>query len=195
MPVNQRTIWKRRAVLMAAVGLIIAIPATIAVRAGDDDAPAPPVAAQPELPPLGDVEFDRELGVELRLPQGWRRQRRHGALVFRSPDRRVAIAISAPGPDEDAREVQDQAVTALTRRYRRVEVIDRARHRTLGGRPASTAALTALSVGDRSPLRILVGVARGERKAYLIEVVATGSDPGGALVGAQLLLQHLKLEG
>jgi hypothetical protein len=193
---DQRTIWKRRAALMAVVGLLVAIPVTLIVRGGgDDDGDDSPPPAEPQIPEVGDVRVDRKLGVELRLPAGWKRNREKEAVSFRSDDGSVLIAISAPGPEEDVRAIHRAAVEAVERKYRAVEVVDRDAKARLGGRPADLTAISARQPKDRSPLRILIVTARGEKRAYLVEVFAAGEDPNAALVEAQVLLNNLRVEG
>ena len=190
-------IWKRRAALMAAVGLLVAIPVTIAVRGGGDDdreGPQPP-PTELEAPPVGDPEFDRKLGVELRLPEGWKRKKEGDAVTFRSKDGTVLIAISAPGPADDAGAIQNAAVDAIDAQYKKVEIVSRSKKQRLGRRPAQTAAVTAEHPKRGTPLGILVSTASGDKRAYLVEVFASGSDPNAALVEAQVLLNNLRLEG
>ncbi len=184
-------IWKRRAVLMAIVGLVIAIPVTIIVRGGGDEEEAP-AASEPDLPEVGAVQFDRDLGVELRLPSGWKRKREGDAVTFQSRDRTVLIAVSTPGPKDDVAAIQDAALAAVKSEYRAVEVVDSSEKRKLGGRPAQVVVISARHPKDRAPLRILVATAKGERRAYLVEVFASGSE---GLVEAQVVLNNLSLEG
>jgi hypothetical protein len=180
---------------MAVVGLLVAIPVTLIVRGGDDDSDSPPPpAAEPEVPAVGQVRIDRKLGVALRLPAGWKRSKEKDAVSFRSDDGSVLIAISAPGPEEDAKEIQRAAVEAIESKYRAVEVVNRDGKTRLGGRSAELAAISARQPKDRSPLGILVVTAKGEKRAYLAEVFAAGEDPNAALVEAQVLLNNLRLK-
>jgi hypothetical protein len=186
-----RTIWKRRAILMAVVGLLIAIPVTIAVRGDGGDGEQAPEPT-PDVPAVGEVQFDRDLGVELRLPEGWKRKRKDDVVTFKSEDGTVLIAISAPGPEDDVDAIQAAAIDEIKSQYRGVEVVDSKKKRKLGGRPAQVAVISARHPKDRAPLRILVGTAKGEQRAYLVEVFASGSQ---GLVEAQVLLNNLSLEG
>jgi hypothetical protein len=190
------TVWKRRIALMAVVALVIAIPATIAIRGGDDDGEGDAApAAQTEAPEVGKLELDRSLGVELRVPAGWKRKKEGEAVTYRSDDETVLIAISAPGPAGDFEEIQDAAVDAIESEYRRVEVVKRSSKQRLGGRRAETAAIAATNPKQGTPIRILVVTAKGEERAYLVEVFAAGSDPNASLVEGQALLNNLRLEG
>lgn len=192
---DQRTIWIRRVALMAIVGLIVAVPLTIALRGDDDDSEPAPEAA-PAPPPLGQLERNRRLGVRLRLPDGWKQKERKagGAVAYLSGDRSVLVAISAPGPASDADSIQKAAVDAIKGQYRAVDVVDTFSRRRLGRRPAETAAISARNPKTRDPVRILVSTAKGEKRAYLVEVFAAGSDPTAAQVEAQAVLNGLRLQ-
>jgi hypothetical protein len=179
---------------MAGIGLLVAIPVTILASDGDEDDAAPVAIAPPEAPELGDVKVDRQLGIEFRLPSGWERSKEKAALSLRSDDGSVLIAISAPGPSDDAKQIHRAALDAIESKYRAMEVVSRDRRARVAGRPAEVAAISARQPKDRSPLRILVATAKGEKRAYLIETFAAGEDPNAALVEAQLLLNELRLE-
>ena len=192
---DQRTIWKRRAALMAVIALIVAVPVAIALGGGSnepDPAADPPQTAAPEL---GEVDSDRKLGVVLRLPDGWTRRDEKDAVAYRSADRSVLVAVSAPGPAGDADSIQSAAVDAVKGQYRGVDVIKTSSRGRLGRRPAETAAIAARNPKTRDPVRILVSTAKGERRAYLVEVFAAGSDPTAALIQAQAVLNGLQLNG
>ena len=192
---DQRTIWKRRAVLMAVIALIVAVPVAIALGGGSnepDPAADPPQAAAPEL---GEVDSNRSLGMVLRLPDGWTRTDEKDVVAYRSADRSVLVAISAPGPAGDADSIQLAAVDAVKGQYRGVKVIKTSSRGRLGRRPAETAAIAARIPKTRDPVRILVSTAKGERRAYLVEVFAAGSDPTAALIQAQAVLNGLQLNG
>jgi len=192
---DQRTIWKRRSALMAVVALIVATPVAVALGGGGDEpdpAADPPQAAASEL---GKVDSDRKLGVVLRLPDGWTRRDKGDALAYRSADRSVLVAISAPGPARDADSIQSAAVDAIKGQYRRVDVSGASSRGRLGGRPAETAAIAARNPKTRNPIRILVSTAKGDKRAYLVEVFAAGSNPTAALIQAQAVLNGLRLKG
>ena len=194
---DQRTIWTRRVALMAVVGLIVAIPVTIALGGGDDEPEPAPEATEPSAPQLGQLERHQRLGVRLRLPDDWKRKERkgHDAVAYRSKDGTVLVAISSPGPASDANSIHKAAVGAIKGQYRAVDVVDKLSRGRLGQRPAETAAIAARNPKTRDPMRILVSTAEGRKRAYLVEVFAAGSDPNAALVEAQAVLNELRLQG
>jgi len=191
MDADEKEIWKRRIALMAVIALIVAIPVTIVLRGGSGD-------SEPTVTPVSptrDGEFDRDVGVELRLPKGWERERKESFVVFRSKDRHVLISVSVPGPASDAGEIHKEAIDTLEETHDAVEVVDRAKGKQLGGRPAQTAVISARNPENQNDLRILIATAKGEDLAYLVEVFAAAPNAGRALAEAQALLNGLRLVG
>ncbi len=193
MTPNSRTIWKRRVLLMAVVAVVVGVPVTIVVRAGDDDAGAPDAAAI-DLPSLERTKYDRHLGVELRLPRGWHGKREQGVLGLRSADAGTRIAISAPGPAADADELYDETLAELRGSYEGFKLLKELNHSMLGGLRARVATIGAVPQGG-GETRLLVATASGEHRAYLVVVSTSGSESGKSLVEAQALLNELKLVG
>jgi hypothetical protein len=192
---DQRTIWRRRAVLMAAIALIVAVPLTIALRGGEDEPGTAPEAAALATSRL-EIQRKPRLDVALRVPDGWTRKQRAGsAIAYRSKDRSVLVAISSPGPVDDAGSIHEAAVSGIKGQYRAVDVVKASTRSRLGGQPARTAAIAARNPKTRDPVRILVATAKGRKRAYLVEVFAAGSDPTAAHVEAQVVLAGLRLQG
>ena len=186
-----RTIWKRRAVLMAAVGLIAAVPVTLLVRDGDEEQPATTTATPP--PPLGPKQRDRGIGVRYRVAKDWRETREASAIRLRSRDRAAQVVIASPAPASKADAVRDEALAAIRSGYERVEIA-RGSGPRLGGLRTKGAVISART-RDGAPLRILVAVARGERRAYLVEVFTAGGVPAERLREAQATLNSLRFLG
>ncbi|MDQ3571377.1 MAG: hypothetical protein M3383_00775 [Actinomycetota bacterium] len=184
-------VWTRRIALMAVIGLIVAIPVTIVIRGrgGDSEPTITPVS------PTRGGEFDRDVGVELRLPKGWSRERKEGFVVFRSKDRHVLISVSVPGPVSDVGVIQQQAIDAIGETHEAVEILDRDKGRRLGGRPAQIAVIAARNPENQNDLRILIATAKGENLAYLVQVFAAAPNAGQALAEAQALLNGMRLVG
>lgn len=193
MDADEKEIWRRRVGLMAVVGLVVAIPITIMIRGGDGASEPTITPATP--PQVGEIEFERDIGVELRLPDDWERERRNGAVVFRSDNNRVLIAISVPGPARDVGLIHQQAIDSLNESYDAVQVVDRINDKELGGRPAQSAVISARNPEKKSELGILVATAKGENLAYLVQVFAAAPNPGEALAEGQALLNGLRLVG
>lgn len=156
---------------------------------GGDD----PVQSELERKVAGLTESleDPKTGISARWPEAWEQQKRDGAFVFRSPDRRLAISISTPAPARDADDLRKGVISTIEEEYRKATV----RHgkgRTIGGLPAKGAVIEARRrSGDR--LRILVAVAKGRKRAYLLEVLTAPETRSDTLVDGQLILSSVQL--
>ncbi len=177
---------------MGVVGLVVAIPVTLALRSGDGQ--QSPISV-PDPPGLGALEFDRDLGIEVQLPDGWTRERKGGAVVFRSSDERVVVAVTAPGLPREADTIHDDAVASLEAEYDDVEVGPKSDQAVFDGRSARTTALGARNPESDDELAVLVATARGRDVAYLIEVFAAAPNAGAALAEGQALLNAMRLVG
>ena len=85
-----------------ALAWLAAFCAAVAVGAcGEDDEPAPPerpretVDRLPELPTGWKPYVNRRVGFAMGMPPGWRAAHRGASTLLRSPDRLVAVSISA----------------------------------------------------------------------------------------------------
>jgi hypothetical protein len=180
---------------MLALGLIVAVPATVLV-ADDDEADQPPPApfpiaqGSPSTPALGTGGHDRGLDISYRVPSGWREKKQASAVRLRSGDRSAEIVIAAPAPASEAESVLDEALAAIRDGYRKVEVAPGS-GREVGGLDARGAVVTATTGGVE--LRILVAVATGRGRTYLVEVFTTAAIPAARLREAQIALNSLRL--
>lgn len=194
MHAEPKLIWRRRVLLMFAVALAVGIPLTIALR-GDDDGKRKPATPNFDPPALGELKFERRLGVELRLPEGWTKSAESDVLQLRSPSRRVGLSIAAPALRDSAPAVLDDAVATLKRQYRDVRKISRARKQAVGGLEGNGFAFTARAPKAKTPLFVLVLTARGRRLAYLVELFVTGASPTQALEDGGTALRFVRLRG
>lgn len=135
---------------------------------------------------------DAKIKVSGRLPRGWKARRRGGGVHLRSADRGAVVAISAPAPRGQTREVLDALVSELESEYRDVHphtIPDK----HIAGRPARSLVLTATNRKGIG-LHVLASAVRGHHRTYLIEVFVT-QHPGNRLPEAQEILNSLKLRG
>jgi hypothetical protein len=186
-------VWKRRVVLMAAVGLVVAIPVTLLVRGGSGQQTTAP-AATPAIPQQfrlhGEVRL-HDLGVAVKVPDSWSATRKRSTVRLRSADRTTALAVAAPGAAGKHRQVLGSELEAIRDGYRDVHVT-RGVGKTVGGLPAKGAVVSARTrSGTR--LRILLAVASGEDHTYLVEVFSAANAPPQRLIQAQLALRTLTL--
>lgn len=192
MSTDPRTIWKRRIVLMAIVGLAVAIPVTLLI--GEKDEPAAPEAIVVPDPQLQATEYDRDLGLELKLPDGWTKKRSKDVLTLSSADKAARVAISAPGPAEDANQLHSEVIAGLRDTYKSVETLNKLPSTSIGDLKGKATALAVTTKGG-DDMRILVSTAKGDKRAYLVVVFTRADDPGESTLEAQALLNEVKFVG
>jgi hypothetical protein len=195
---TSRQIWRRRTVVMAVVGLLVAIPVVLVVGGGSQESAssegnvsgasrgATPLTPGSELRPR---RVDRRVGVSYRFPRAWGSTVEAGALRLFGPRRHVAVAVSSPAAAGRSERVLDTALAALRRNYEGVEV-DRGSGRRLGGLEADGAVVRAR--GEHGPLRILVAVVEGEQRTYLSQVFSAEGAPTRDIADAQRILNSLR---
>jgi hypothetical protein len=102
------------------------------------------------------------------------------------------VVIAAPAPAADAELLLEQTLEAFEAEYDEVDIVPGS-GRKVGGIEAEGAVVDAAAGGER--LRILVAVAPGEKRAYLVEVFTTGGVSTESLRQAQAALNSLELKG
>ncbi|GEM_PF-2595809 len=190
-PAVPAAIWRRRALVMGVVGLLVAIPITLLAHSGGHGGRAVKTAG-PRVQ-LNPRVVDSRLEVSYRVPRGWHDSERAGLIELRSGDAATAVSIGAPAGAPAYARVLSDALSAIRDRYSNVRVSARSSGR-LGGLPARTVALTATSPSGM-PLAIAVTGARGKARAYLIEVFTNTRGAPASLVQAQALLNSLRPSG
>jgi hypothetical protein len=187
---DRGAIWRRRVALMAAVALVVAIPLTLLIGDDDDDAVEAPVATAPALNP---VAGDRSLDVNYQVPEGWTERKKAKAIQLQSRDRSTLIAIAAPAKASEAGRLLKDTLAAFRSGYEDVDVRPGA-GKQVGGLDAKGAVITA-KTPDGNELRIVVAVAKGKKRAYLVEVFTAANADPERVVEAQVALKSLRLEG
>lgn len=193
---TSQAIWRRRVALMAAVGILVAIPVTLLVRDGDGDEeplPTQPATTATQPPPdLGPGVDDPGLAVTYRTPQDWEESKEASAIRLSSPDSSAEIVIAAPAPAADADLLLEQTLDAFESQYDDVDIAPGG-GRDVGGIEANGAVVRAAQ--GEEELRILVAVAAGEERAYLVEVFTATDVSAERLREAQVALNSLELNG
>lgn len=113
-------------------------------------APVAPAGPRPSLPDGWRRVRDAAAGFTIGVPPGWSARRNGGALVLRSRDRTLAIAVgadrTAPGRHASPRAYAEQAIDSLTG-YRRLRTTAA---RPLAGAPYPGARATATGTYART---------------------------------------------
>lgn len=183
------TIWRRRALLMLVIGLVIAIPLTLLLRNSGEDEPKPEAGSIAEEFPLNPAVGDTEIEAVYQVPKGWKLERKGEALTVISEDGAVRIGITSP--DGEPAEILDSALAELESLYDNVQVKQGATK--VGGKPAKGAVVSASQ--DGLDVRIVVAVSEGEKRDYLLEVLTAATAKPGDVGGAQRFLNSLEFEG
>jgi hypothetical protein len=181
---------------MAVVGFAVAVPATLLLDdEDDDDGPAPASISlaieEPRVPALGPGGTDPGIGVSYRVPRDWTETKEASAIRLRSGDRSAEIVIAAPAPASESKTVLDDALAAIEQGYDDVEIA-RGSGREIGGLDAEGAVVSASA--DGVALRIVVAVATGGDRTYLVEVFTAAQIAPERLREAQAALNSLEFE-
>jgi hypothetical protein len=186
-------VWRRRVVVMAVLGFLVAVPVTLLLRGGDDDPQGGDTARRvAEVPRLHAAVRDDAIGVRYRVPLGWSQSKEASVIRLRSGDRTAGLTISAPAPAGEAQAVLESAIGAIRENYLGAEVQRRFADRRIGGLAASSAIVAARNPED-TPLRFLLNAASGDTRTYLVEVYSVEGAAGRSLVAGQVLLRALRL--
>lgn len=178
---------------MGIVGLLVAIPVTILASGGGDAPPIGPLAEiEVKAPEVGPKKVEQSLGVELRVPEGWTREQKRNVLELQSKDRAARVAISAPGPAADAKQLHSEVIAGLRDSYRDFDVARNIDKAPLGGlKGQATVASGTPPKKSETTQRILVTTAEGKQRAYLVAVFTAG-DPSSSVLEAQALVSNLR---
>lgn len=183
---------RRRSSAIAVVVLLAGV--GIGGLTGGESDPDPPAPPMPAAPRGGAQVALEQIGAALKRPPGWSLSRGARELVFRSRDRAAVLSISSPpqGPSTAAALLKS-ALRAIRRSYSDVTARP-GDGRRVAGLPTSGVVVSARNRrGVR--VRVLVAAAQGRRRAWLVQVFATGGSSTARLVEAQVALRSLRLEG
>ena len=132
---------------------------------------------------------DAARGILARYPAEWKQEKRSGLIMLESGDRCVSITLAAPKPAGGADALLDDTVAAVKRNFPGAQV-ERGAGQRVGGL-AGSAAVLEVKNPDGDPVRVLITVGRGERFAYLTQVVLRDPACGDALVDSQLVVNSI----
>lgn len=180
---------------MLVVGLAVAVPVTLVLSEEKNEPQTPPDAISADLPELRPATFDKDLEVRMRLPKGWTQNRKEGVLLLKSADGQARVALSSPGPDEDADQLHSEVLAAFGDAYERFEIGTKKKKAKIGGLRGESSSMEARAKGEAQELGIVVSTAAGKKRAYLVVAYTPLVQPGTSTVEAQALINELKLVG
>jgi len=179
-----------------AIGVVLIATAVIGglvlLFAGDDDSGSQtsPQASQLQDKFLAHTVVEPDKGISVRRPANWSVTKNDGTITLRSKDRCLAMTLSAPQGADKAKGLRDDAIALFKSSFDNAKLRP-APDSPVGGIPTTS---DALSVTDQkgNQIQILLSVGKGEKYAYLTEVVVRDPRCQGALQLAQVVLSSIQ---
>ena len=180
-----------------AIGVVLIAAALIGglvlLLAGDDDdsgSQASPQASELQDEFLAHTVVEPDKGISVRRPANWSVSKGDGTITLRSKDRCLAMTLSAPQGADKATGLRDDAIALFKSSFDNAKVRP-APDSPVGGIPTTS---DALSVTDQkgNSIQILLSVGKGDKYAYLTEVVVRDPRCQGALQLAQVILSSIQ---
>ena len=195
-----RELWGRRSVAIGAVlvaaAVIGGIILLISGGGGSDKGSSGSAGRSPQATKALQDKFLRHTvvlpddGISVRRPAGWKDSKNNGVITLRSADRCVALNLSAPPDANGANALRRDALAALKRGYKNVDVAA-AGHAQVGGIPTTSNSITLTdSKGDRR--RVILSIGNGKKNTYLTEVVLGNPSCAADLAMAQIALTSVQ---
>jgi hypothetical protein len=126
-------------------------------------------------------------GYEAAYPAEWVVAERKGIVNLESPDRCIAISLSAPVPTAQAGRLERDLTASLRRTYGKLKVVRRSER--IGGKPTRTSFVAVRSkTGD--PVVVRQSVTPGAELAHLTQVIQRAppceaySEQAGLILGS-----------
>jgi hypothetical protein len=133
---------------------------------------------------------DGEKGIAARIPKGWEESREQDLINLESGDRCVSVSLAAPAPSGDTGKLLDETIDGLRGQFKGAQV-QRGAGQDVGGLD-SRGAVLEVKGPNGDPVRVLITVGRGERFAYLTQVVLRDPACGESLVDSQLVVNSIE---
>jgi hypothetical protein len=128
-------------------------------------------------------------GISVRRPADWKDTRADNLITLRSHDSCVGMTLAAPPGESNPEALLSSSLSLLKRSYRNLKT-QRVPSGQVGGIPTTT--YTVFGQQGGTPVRILLSVGKGQKHAYLTEVVLRDPSCQGALQRAQVILSSVQ---
>ena len=122
----------------------------------------------------------------MRRPASWKVNKKGGVTNIQSKDRCLAMQLSAPVPAGRANALRKDGIAVLRSQFKNAKVQPASSSR-IGGVPTTSNAIT-FTDPKGNHVRVLLSVGKGQKNAYLTEVVVRDPSCQGDLQLAQLML-------
>ena len=134
------------------------------------------------------VEADK--GIAVRRPADWSDDKNHGVITLQSHDRCLAMTLAAPEDADKANGLREDSLALLKRSFGNAKV-GPAPDSPVGGIPTTSDALSFTDEKGRQ-IKVLLSVGKGDKYAYLTEIVVRDSRCQGDLQLAQVVLSSIQ---
>jgi hypothetical protein len=165
--------WGRRSVAIGVllIGLAIIGGIVLLLTGGGNDNGS---KTSPQVKELQDrflkhTVVDVEKGISVRRPKDWQDSKNNHVITLTSQDRCLTMTLSAPVDASKANGLHDDSIAVLKRSFKNAQVGPAPNGQQIGGIPTRSNTLRVTEKGH--PVRILLSVGKGDKYAYLTEVV------------------------
>jgi hypothetical protein len=157
--------------LLLALAIIGGLVLLIAGGDGDNNSKASPQVSELQDRFLKHTVVDVQKGISVRRPKAWRDSKRDHNITLQSSDRCLTMTLSAPAESSKANGLHDDAIRGLKQLFgnAKVSVRPTPNGQQIGGIPTRSNTLTFTEKGQQK--RVLLSVGKGDKYAYLTEVV------------------------
>ena len=185
--------WKRRIIVMGVLAILIAVPLTIVVRNGGDETAStapPPAAVKLHPKPVR----DSDLGLSVRVPDGWSASRKQGTVVLTSGDQAARLVFGSPAAEGERAAVLGAVLGGIRSHYKNVTIKHGKGTQRIGGVRMEDAVVAA-KTDSGAAIGIHVAAGSGKHHTYLIESTTGANAPATRLAEGQAAINTLKLSG
>lgn len=157
--------------LLVAFAIIGGLVLLIAGGDGDDSSNNSPQVSELQDRFLKHTVVDVQKGISVRRPKTWRDSKRDHNITVQSRDRCLTMTLSAPAEASRANGLHDDAIRGLKQLFSnaKVAVGPTPNGQQIGGLPTRSNTLTIREKGLEK--RVLLSVGKGDKYAYVTEVV------------------------
>jgi hypothetical protein len=176
-------------VVFVAAALIGGI--VLLVGGGDDDSDS----GGEQVRGLQESVLDRtvviaEEGISVRRPGNWRQKKEQGVITLLSPNRCVSVNLAAPFDANQTAQLRRDSLAALRQLHEKVRV-GPGGPGNVGGIPTTSNTITVTDEKGNQR-RVLLGIGRGKKHAYVTQVVLGNPRCQQELAVAQVILSSVE---
>jgi hypothetical protein len=113
---------------------------------------------------------DVQKGISVRRPADWKDSKRDHVITLTSHDGCVVMTLAAPDAASKANSLHDDAIKLLKSSFGNAKVRPTPNGQEIGGLPTTSSTLAFKPKGGQ--VRVLLSVGKGDKYAYVTEVVA-----------------------